>query len=73
MWNPFKNLFWKKDIRERAKKVGVNIASSDGIDLETFWKRVNDSENSLRSRQNIIISLISLVISIFAVIIHLLK
>ena len=69
MKNLFKKLFWEKDIFERAKKVGVEIGSSDGIDYETFCKRGNDSEDSLRSRQTVLISVMSLLISIVSLII----
>jgi hypothetical protein len=73
MWNPFKNLFWEKDIFKRAEKLGVKIGSSDGIDYETFCKRVKDSEDSLRSRQAFIISIGSLLVSLVAIVVAFLK
>jgi len=71
MWNPFKNLFWEKDIFKRSEKLGVKISSSDGIDYETFCKRVKDSEDSLRSRQAFIISIGSLLVSLVAIVVFL--
>lgn len=73
MWNPFKNFFWDKDIFKRAEKLGVEIGSSDSIDYETFFKRVKDSEDSIRSRQAVIISIGSLLVSLVAVVVTFLK
>lgn len=73
MWNLFKKLFWERDIFKRGKKLGIEPQGPDAIDYETFCKRVNDSENALRSRQNTIICTVSLLVSIVSLVISLLK
>ena len=64
--NVIKKLFKKKDLFEKAKKFGIDPASSDGIDYDTFCKRVNDAETITLARKSLVIAIVSLLISIIS-------
>lgn len=65
-----KNFLRKKDLFEKAKKFGINPASSDGIDYDTLCKRVNDAETISLTKKSLVIAILSLSISIIALFIN---
>jgi hypothetical protein len=61
-----KKLFKKKDLFEKAKKFGIDPASSDGIDYDNFCKKVNDAETIALTRKSLVIAIGTLLISIIS-------
>ncbi len=52
------------DIFKKAKKLGIDPASSDGIDYDTFYRKVMEAQNNSRANKALWISAAAFLVSL---------